>query len=183
MNDADSLPKTTPQNHALSLRRVITNDYWSFVGVAYPAFTWAGYLIFVLIGSGAEWLGRPRPAAADSAPIFLAMAAFFTGIGLPMLIWRWLRLSSIFSNGQEAPGKISKVDFARELIRVDFTYTYQGKPRQGRASVHRTAQTRQAQPRDRVTVIVHRDHPQQAFIRDWMCTPVEKESRAEGIKE
>lgn len=177
------LPKAS---RPLALRQVLANDYWSFIGLSYPAFTWVGYLFFVLLGRSADWLDRARPAAADSAPVFLLLAIFFTSIGLPMLSWRWFRLSRIQKAGLEVPGKIQQVDFARELIRVEFAYTYHDKPYQVRASVHRTAQTRQVQPRDRVVVVVNRQHPEQAFIRDWMCVPPlgdAQPERAEGSSE
>jgi hypothetical protein len=115
--------------------------------------------------------------------VFFNLSMAFTALGVPVVVWRWMQLSLIHKNGQEVAGKIIRVDFSRERIRVDFTYSFQGEPRQVRASVHHTAQTREVHPRKRVVVVVDAQRPDKAFIRDWMCTPASGEAQPEETEE
>lgn len=135
-----------------SLLRIISVDYAAFTGFLYPPLCWAVFIIMTILESTdfsrLVWIG-----------------AAITAVGIPLLLWRFQLIRSVFSEGLETPGEISSVSFFRDRGRVSYIYTYQGEKFISSNAVMKTKRTRALQVGDPVTVMVGRDNPKKAFIR------------------
>lgn len=140
-------------NQKPSLFRVVSVDYSSLLSVMFPAVFWfaSGYFHFT---------------GDDSLELFVIIAIASSVIGIPFLIWRYWTISSVFDDGMEVQGIILGVGFFRGRGRVDYTYTFQGQKYQSSNSINRSKYTRNLRDGQTATLLVNRENPKQAFIKE-----------------
>jgi hypothetical protein len=149
--------------YRLSYRRLIWNDYLAYSAVVYPVVIWAICVFLALVDTWQAG-GRWSPGANTMALGYIAV--LITLVCIPLLGWRFAKLYGILKTGIEVPGKVKAVFFFRDRGQVAYTYKYEGKSYQTRATLHRSRQTRALQPEDAVTLVVSKKDPRRAFIRD-----------------
>ncbi|MBN2393808.1 MAG: hypothetical protein JXR84_23955 [Anaerolineae bacterium] len=135
------------------LLRVIQNDYVALIAFLFPIVFWAFYAFDMFLGG-------------DSWPAFIFIVLAVTVTGFAVLIWRYWLILSVFTQGIEVSGTISRISFFRDRGRVDFIYTwYEEKYASGMAVVKtkRTSALREGQVID---LMVDSGRPRNAFIRD-----------------
>ncbi len=145
--------------------RIIWTDYIAFLGLFFPLMIWALYLLLVGFSSPFNPAGETTAAVQENLRLFYISLALSL-VGMSLLVWRLLLIGSVFLHGLEARGQIDEIFFYRDRGRVKYTYTFQGETYTSGVALHRTRKTRALQTGDQVTLVVDRERPKRAFIRD-----------------
>ncbi|TEU11420.1 MAG: DUF3592 domain-containing protein [Anaerolineales bacterium] len=145
--------------------RIIQSDYVALLAALFPIVSWVMYVATAYFGFFPGLRGRDPLTGAD-APFFLYLGIITTLIGIPLLVWRIRSFQAMFTRGVEVPGRITNISFYRDRGRVEYAYTYQGQTYQGGNAVRKTGRTKALQPGGEVVLIVDRDNPKRALIRD-----------------
>jgi hypothetical protein len=137
----------------LSLFRMISTDYPSFLSVLFPIVFGGFSAYFFFTGNNALQL-------------FLLLATGAIVLGVPYLVQRYRTLSSVFADGIEAQGTITNMFFFRGRGRVEYSYTVQGKKQTSSNAINKNSRTRSLKVGQTVTVVVDRNDPKLAFIKE-----------------
>jgi hypothetical protein len=137
----------------LSILRIIETDYISYMAVLAPVVL-AGVYVFGLL------TGR------EVTNTYLYVMAGITVAGIFALIWRYRLFTSVFEDGQQAQATISKISFHRDRGKVEYVYTYMGESYKSSTTVHKISRVMNLQVDEKVVVMIDRNNPKQAFIRD-----------------
>jgi len=140
-------------NEKPTLFRVVSVDYLSLLSVMFPVVFWGLSGYFYYIGD-------------DALQIFVILSIAFSIIGIPLLFWRYQMISSVFEDGLEAPGMITRIGFFRGRGRVDYAYSYQGQKYTSGNAISRSKHTRNLMSGQQVTVLVDRNNPKRAFVKE-----------------
>lgn len=142
-------------NKQPALVKIITTDYAAFLAFLFPVVAWGFYFIMIVF--------QNVNLADFTLPMIFAV---ITIVSLSMLFWRVQVFNTIFNDGIEAPATISNISFFRDRGRVDYIYTFQGQKYVSGNAVHKVRQTQNLQIGEQVIVVVDRNNPKRAFIRD-----------------
>jgi hypothetical protein len=137
----------------LSLFRMISTDYPSFLSVLFPIVFGGFSAYFFFTGNNALQL-------------FLLLAIGAIVLGVPYLVQRYRTLSSVFADGIEAQGTVTNMFFFRGRGRVEYSYTVQGKKQTSSNAINKNSRTRSLKVGQTVTVVVDRNDPKLAFIKE-----------------
>jgi hypothetical protein len=137
----------------LSILRIIETDYISYMAVLAPVVL-AGVYVFGLL------TGR------EVTNTYLYVMAGITVAGIFALIWRYRLFTSVFEDGQQAQATISHISFHRDRGKVEYVYTYMGESYKSSTTVHKISRVMNLQVDEKVVVMIDRNNPKQAFIRD-----------------
>jgi hypothetical protein len=142
-------------NKQPSLVKIATIDYFAFVGWLSPVVSWMTYFALLILGKA-------------EAVNFSLLAIFAAGtlVALAVFAWRIQVFNTVFNDGLEATATISNVSFFRDRGRVEYIYTHQGQKYLGGNALHKVKQTQALQVGQQVVVMVDRNNPKRAFIRD-----------------
>ena len=141
------------QSQRPSFFRVISTDYASFLSVLFPI-VFGGFSIYFFF------------AGNDALRLFLPLAIIVTVIGVPVLVRRYRTISSVFEDGTEAKGIVTGLSFFRGRGRVQYSYTFQGEKQTSDNAINKNGRTRKLRVGQTVTVLVDRNNPKRAFIRE-----------------
>ena len=136
-----------------SLFRVISTDYPSFLSVLFPIVFGSFSLYFFLTSN-------------DALRLFLLLAVGAIILGIPYLVQRYRTISSVFADGIEAQGTVTKMFFFRGRGRIEYSYTVQGKKQTSSNAINKNSRTRGLKVGETVTVVVDRNDPKLAFIKE-----------------
>ena len=137
----------------LSLFRVISTDYPSFLSVLFPV-VFGGFTAYFFFSMN------------ESLQLFLLLTIGVTVIGIPFLIQRYRMISSVLADGIQAPGVVTRIGFFRGRGRVEYSYTVQGEKQMSSNAINKNSRTRDLQVGQTVKVSVDRNDPRRAFIRE-----------------
>lgn len=141
------------QSPSPSLFRVISTDYPSYLSVLFPVIFGIFSLYFFFTGN-------------DALQLFLPLAIGSTVIGVPVLVQRFRAISSVFADGQQTQGVVTGISFFRGRGRVEYSYTFQGEKQMSGNAINRNSRTRKLRVGNKITVVVDRNDPRRAFIRE-----------------
>ena len=136
-----------------SLFRVISVDYPSLLSILFPVIFWSVTAYYFYTGN-------------DSMQLFALLSVGATVLGIPCLFWRFYIISSVFEDGLEVQGMIMGVGFFRGRGRVDYTYMHQGQKYISGNAINRSKYTKGLQGGQQVTILVDRNSPKRAFVKD-----------------
>ena len=154
------------ENSKPSFFRVIQSDYIALLGLLFPAVCLVMYICVAYFGYFPGLRGRDPIQGTEGAPLFLYGFIITAVIGIPLSIWRYKRIQKIFLNGVIVAGKVEGIYFHRDRGSVDFSYQYEGKSYLKPTPIMKTARTRALTRGMEVAVVVNKDDPNQALIRD-----------------
>ena len=97
---------------------------------------------------------------------FIPVALAITVVGAFVLIGRYGQILSVFTQGMEATGTISRVYFFRDRGRIEYVYGWYEEKYTSGVAVAKTKRTRVLEQGQNVTLVVDSDRPRRAFIRD-----------------
>jgi hypothetical protein len=149
-----------------SIIRIIQSDYIAMVGVLAPAVFLAAYIAVAYFGFLPGFRGHDPIQGTEGAPFFLYGFIVTLVLGIPAVIWRFKTIQNVFANGTEVVGRIEDVHFRRDRGNVLYRYEYQGKTYAGTNGIMKNARTQSLAPGKEIVLIVSRDDPARAFIRD-----------------
>lgn len=141
------------QNQSPSLFRVISTDYPSYLSVLFP----------VVFGAFTMYFFATENTAAQ---LFLLLTIGATVIGVPTLIQRYRAISAVFQDGVSAKGIVSSIGFFRGRGRIEYVYTFQGQKLTSGNAINRNGRTRNLRIGQEVTVVVDRNNPKRAFVKE-----------------
>jgi len=141
------------QSQRPSLLRVISTDYFSFLSVLFPI-VFGGFSIYFFFSQN------------DAFQLFLLLAMGVSVVGVPVLVQRYRVISSVFENGTEAKGILTGLSFFRGRGRVQYSYTVQGEKQTSDNAINKNGRTRKLRVGQTVTLLVDRNNPKRAFIRE-----------------
>jgi len=133
--------------------RVIQNDYIALVAFLFPIVFWAVYAFDMVLGEG-SW------------PELVYVALVVTVIGFLVLMWRYWKILSAFTQGVETPGTISRVSFFRGRGRVEYVYIWYEEKYASGMAVAKSKRTRVLREGQEIALMVDSGRPRNAFIRD-----------------
>jgi len=136
-----------------SLIRIISNDYPSLLAVLSPIIFWAFTAYFFYSGN-------------SSTELFLPLSAGITLVAIPVLIWRYRMIASVFEDGMETLGTIQSIYFFRGRGRVEYVYSFQGQKYASGNAINRSKYTRILRDGQPVTVFVNPENPKRAFVKE-----------------
>jgi hypothetical protein len=152
-----------------SLIRILLNDYLALLPVLFALVCWILYLI---LNSGLDvpdvrMPGRTVPH--QDAHFFLWIAVVLSFLGALVALWRIRFIRRVFSQGIDVKGKIVRIKKIRARgletsSRVIFRYRYAGK--EFTRSNWFLSWDLEKQPGDSLTLVLLRDKPANALIRD-----------------
>lgn len=142
-------------NKQPSLVKIATIDYFAFLVWLSPVVSWMTYFALLTIGK----------VEADN---FIPPASLVAGTlaALAIFAWRIQVFNNVFSDGFESTATISNILFFRDRGRVEYIYTHQGQKYLGSTTLHKVRQTQALQVGQQVIVMIDRNNPKRAFIRD-----------------
>ena len=138
-----------------SIFKIIIIDYAAFTAALFPIVMWGIYLML---------LAMQEIQITNLA--YPAIAAGITFVSILVLIWKIRQISMLFEDGLEVPATISNVFFFRDRGRVDYSFTYNGQKYITGNALHKVKQTSELRVGDSVTVLIDRNNPKRACIRD-----------------
>jgi uncharacterized protein DUF3592 len=138
-----------------------------------PAFgriIWTDYTtclatIFILF-SGAALLYDQFVQSLSFSKELPYITAAICVVGIPVITWRLRLIASAFEYGWEVEGDVLDISFFRDRGRVSYIYTVQGERFQSSNAIMKNRITRSLQSGQKVKIVVNRDNPKIAFIRD-----------------
>lgn len=142
-------------NKQPSLLKIITIDYVAFLGWLFPAILWGMYIGLIILGN-----------VKMNDIVLPIIFATITVIALAVLVWRIQIFNTVFSDGIETIATISNVSFFRDRGRVDYVYTYQGQKHVSGNAIHKVKETIALNIGEQVVLVVDRNNPKRAFIRN-----------------
>lgn len=148
-----------------SMFRIVQSDYLTGLSILVVVVFWGMYVAIAYFGFFPGLRGR-SPLTGSDAPFFLDLSIIATLIAVPLIIWRIHSFHSIFVRGVEVTGRITSISFFRDRGRVEYTYVYQGKSYESGNAIHKTGRTKTLQPDSEITLVVDRENPKRALIRD-----------------
>jgi hypothetical protein len=149
-----------------SLLRILTTDGSSFLALIASLGIWVLYGVYSFISVLPE-LGRIGDAfSKENLQTLVSTGIIVTGLAIPLIILRVWTVWSTFMAGVEVPGQIIGISFGRNAGRVEYRYTYQGLMYRRGNGIAKTKRTKTLELDSQVTLVVHSDNPERAFIRD-----------------
>lgn len=141
------------QGQRPSLIRVISTDYPSFLSVLFPI-VFGGFSIYFFF------------AGNDAVQLFLPLAIVVTVIGVPTLVQRYRAISTVFAEGVQVKGVVTGLNFFRGRGNIQYSYTFEGEKQTSSNAINKNGRTRKLRVGQTMTVIVDRNNPKRAFIRE-----------------
>lgn len=159
--------KTKSTKESYSLKRILINDYISFLAWLFPVILF-GMSIFIEIFGFMPDLKRGRPPlGVEAIPFFIQFGLIALIVGIVVIIIRVLMIKSYFDNGIEVNGKVTKIwVWRRDRGRIYFTFQYKDLECDNNAVVHFNRMTRTFIPPKPIKVLVKPEDPLKAIIKD-----------------
>ena len=138
-----------------SILKIIQTDYAAFLAILVPVVLWGLYGMLLVMGR--------TPATLQ---VFLTASAVITLVGVFVLVWRIQTIRALFRDGVQTAATISNIFFYRDRGRIDYGYTFEGQKYLSRNAVHKVKQIQALSVGEQVAVLVDRNNPKRACIRD-----------------
>ncbi len=142
------------ENNKPTLWRIFQTDYLTVVSGTFILVMWGFYLFFNFVQPGGL-----------ATPLFYA-SIVVTVVGAVVLAWRIRLIRSTFEDGVEVEGAVVSVGFYRDRGQVTYAYEVNGERCQSTNAIMKERFTTQLKPGQKVTLIVSRDNPRNAFIKN-----------------
>jgi len=142
-------------NRKPSLQKIIAVDYSAFLGYLFPVLMWGIYIVIIALG-----------IVKTNDPTLPILFATITFIALFILIWRIQIFKAVFNSGIETTAIINHISFFRDGGRVGYVYTYQGQEYTSSNAIQKGEETLALKLGEQVILVVDRNNPKRAFIRD-----------------
>lgn len=136
-----------------SILRIIDSDYAAALALLMPFLFW---LLF----------GMLSVLRLFDLQILRYLVIGLTAGSLMLLAWRCWLIRRIFTEGVETLGEIRQVWFYRERGQLAVTFIWEKRPVQINSMIPKNDYTKTLQEGQQVPLMVDRDQPKRAFLRD-----------------
>jgi len=150
-----------------SLRKILFNDYFSFLAWMFPVVIFGMSLFIEIFGFFPDLKrGRP-PLGVEAIPFFIQLGVITLIIGFIVIIFRVIAIKSYFDKGVELKGKVTGIWVWRvDRGRIYFTYHYKNLEYENSMFVHFHKMTKVFLPNKQIDVLVKPSNPLKAIIKD-----------------
>jgi hypothetical protein len=148
-----------------SITKIIWSDFASLSCLVIPAVVLAIAIEDRFIGVLAPILSRGRAGTGHSHVFFFSLAPWIAGLSLLLLALRLGVFFKCFSRGTVVPGVIMAVPVIKDRGTLRYAYLFDDQELQRANFVHRSAAVKRLCPGDHVDVVVQRDKPSRAFVK------------------
>lgn len=161
------MPKTKTAKEGYSLKKILYNDYISFLAWLFPVILF-GMSLFIEIFGFLPDLRRGRPPlGVEAIPFFIQFGIIALAIGIAVIIIRVLIIKNYFDKGVEVNGKVTKIwVWRRDRGRIYFTFRYKDLECDNSAIVHFNKMTKTFLPNKPIKVLVKPEDPLKVIIKD-----------------
>lgn len=161
------MAKTKVTNQSYSLRKILINDYISFLAWLFPIIIFGMSLFIEIFGFFPDLKrGRP-PLGTESIPFMVQFGLIALVIGFIVIIIRVLIIKSYFDKGIEVNGKVTKIwIWRRDRGRIYFTFQYKDLEWDNSVVVHFNKMTKSFLPHKPIKVLINPEDPTKAIIKD-----------------
>jgi hypothetical protein len=149
-----------------SFFRVIQTDFIALAGVLVPAVFLVMYISIAYFGYFPGFRGHDPIQGTEGAPFFFYAFIVTAVVGIPLTAGRFRSIQNLFLNGAVVIGKVEGVYFHRDRGSIDVRYEYNGKSYLKANPIMKTARTKSLAPGMEVALVVNKDDPNRALIRD-----------------
>lgn len=140
------------QNNQASFWKVAWTDYAASLGMLAPVTVLLVTVIMFLFGEG-----------IDTLWLYVTIGVCLAG---PLLsLWRYSLIAGVLGEGIEVDGHVTRISFFRGRGRVYYLYSFQGERYEGSNAIQQNRYTRKLEIGLPVKVVVDREKPKKAFIK------------------
>ena len=136
-----------------TILRIIDSDYASALAILAPFIFW---LLF--------WMLAFLHLVDLQIPRYLVIG--LTIASLLLSAWRCWLISRIFAASVETPGEVQHIWFHRDRGRLMVSFTWEGQEVQQNSTIPKNNYTETLRKGQEITLVVDRDQPKRAFLRD-----------------
>jgi hypothetical protein len=136
-----------------TLLRIIDSDYTAAMAILLPIVFWFFF-----------WLLSVMHVV--DLQILRYVVIGLTIILLALLAWRCWLITRIFAEGVEKQADVQQVTFSRERGRLLVSFIWEGRPLQKNSLIPKNNYTQTIQEGQQIAIMVDRDDPRRAFVRD-----------------
>lgn len=160
------MKKDNVKKSSYSLKKVLINDYLSFLAWLFPVIIFVMSLFIEIFGFLPDLKrGRP-PLGTEAIPFLVQFGLIALVIGVIVIIIRVLNIRSYFDNGAEVSGEVTKIFVFRDRGRIHFKFRYKDFDCDNSAAVHFNKMTKKFLPHRSIKVLVKPNDPLKAIIKD-----------------
>jgi hypothetical protein len=141
-------------NKKPSIERIFWTDYLASISVIFVLAIWGFFLFFKFI----------KPDQLSESLLYVSIIV--TLVGSAVFTWRVRLITSAFEEGVEVEGDVVSVSFFRDRGSATYIYTVNGERYKSSNAIMRHRITTQLRQGQKVTIVVNKDNPKTAFIRD-----------------
>ena len=148
-----------------SIAKILWSDSASLLCLVAPA----AVLVFAIedrfVGVLVPILFFGRFEAGESHTFLFSAAPFLAGASFLLLPLRLRVFLRCFARGVVVPGVVTAVPWTKDRGTLRYRYLFEGREFERFNLVHRSTAVRRLRPGDSVEVVVQRDRPSRAFVK------------------
>jgi hypothetical protein len=144
-----------------SFSKIIITDYPAFLASISPILLFLIYILFIIVETK---LNTPIMPQVVNAIVYLLLGLTIALIGY--LLYRVWLIRRVFQHGSDVQGRIATLSLRRLGGRVGYSYSFGQKRVTSGAALRSNPQTKALRKGERVIIVVDRNNPKLAFIRD-----------------
>jgi hypothetical protein len=152
--------------YKFSLLRFLWIDYPAYNTILFPVVLWAVTGLLVILDYRAVWQGGKAGSLSSSTLAVFYVAILLSLVCIPLVLVRLRLFWSIYKDGFEIQGKITRTLFQRDKGQIFITYRHKEYEYKGRIVVHKTRFTQAMEKDQKVMLVALPKDPKQVFIRD-----------------
>src|SRR3989344_9000931 len=149
------MPKNETSYKRYSLRKILFNDYFSFLAWMFPVVIFGMALFIEIFGFFPDLKrGRP-PLGTDAIPFFIQLGIIIIIVGIIVIFIRTVLIKSYFQKGKEVHGEITGFWRPKSYNgRIYFKYKFEGMEFNNSMVVYFGSIVRSYSTKDKVRVLV-----------------------------
>lgn len=148
-----------------SIPKILWSDLASLLCLIAPAVVLVLAIEDRFVGVLGPILTRGRSEGGEAHTFFFSVAPVLAGASLLLLLLRLRVFLRCFAGGVVVPGVVTAVPVARDRGTLRYRYLFEGREFKRSNLVHRSTAVRRLRPGASVEVVVQRDRPSRAFVK------------------
>ncbi len=158
--------KNKINKNSYSLKKILINDYISFLAWLFPVIIFVMSLFIEIFGFLPDLKrGRP-PLGTEAIPFMIQFGLIALIIGIIIIIIRVIIIKRYFENGIEVNGEVTQIWRFRDRGRIYFTFWYKDLIGDNSSIVHFNRMTKTFLPHKQIRVLMKPNDPLKAIIKD-----------------
>jgi hypothetical protein len=153
-------------DYKFSIPRFLWLDYGAYNTILFPVALWVVTGFLAMLDYRAVWQGGQAGALSSTTQAVFYVAILLSLVCIPMMLVRLRLFWSIYKDGFEIQGMITRTLFQRDRGQIFITYRHKEYEYKARIVVHNAKQTKTLKKDQKVILVALPKDPKQVFIRD-----------------